>query len=110
MPRTNSSGNADFLSGRQSSCQTLSSHALHLGKSDRCQSRCRSHAEVVVAAASWERRQVSALRPRIKIGNDRRTHGVVLLALPKENRLARRRWRLLDAFPSQQVLKRLPTL
>ena len=53
---------------------------------------------------------MSTLRPRIKIGNDRRTHGVVLLALPKENRLARRRWRLLDAFPSQQVLKRLPTL
>src|SRR6266571_1883442 len=88
------------------------------------QRRCRSHAEVVVAAASWERRQVSALRARIKIGNDWWTHCMVLSALSEENRLMGRapvrsrtlpgcgmRWRSrsLDAFPDQYVFKRLPT-
>src|SRR5439155_5106020 len=39
----------------------------------------------MAAAASWKRRQMPAVRTRIKIRNDWRTHDVVLYAVPAAN-------------------------
>jgi len=38
---------------------------------------------MMIAAASRQKRQMSALRTRIEISNDRRPHGVVLHAVPE---------------------------
>jgi hypothetical protein len=39
----------------------------------------------LAAAASWKTRQMPALRSRIEISNDRRSHVMVLRALPEKN-------------------------
>ena len=52
-------------------------------KSDCVENRFQSFAEILAASASWKTRQMSALRSRVEISNDRRPHFMVLRALPE---------------------------
>ena len=54
-----------------------------LEKAIHVESRCRSSAEIMAAHTSRKTGQMPALRPRIKISDSRRTHFMVLRALPE---------------------------
>ena len=64
-----------------------------LEKSDCVENRFQSFAEILAADASWKTRQMSALRSRVEISNDRRPHFMVLRALPEAIRVTQLRTR-----------------
>ena len=69
----------------------VSCNAPCAGKSNCVENRFQSFAEIVAASASWKTRQMSALRSRVEISNDRRPHFMVLRALPEAKRIPKLR-------------------
>ena len=63
--------------------EVVSCNALCSGESDCVENRFQSFAEIVAADTPWKTRQMSALRSRVEISNDRRPHFMVLRALPE---------------------------
>jgi hypothetical protein len=63
----------------------VSCNALCAGKSDCVENRFQSFAEIVATNASWKTRQMSALRSRVEISDDRWPHFMALRALPEAN-------------------------
>src|SRR5438445_8032642 len=72
---------------RQGSGPVVSCNAPCAGESHCVENRFQSFAEIMAADTSWKTRQMSALRSRIEISNDRRPHFMVLRVLPEASAL-----------------------
>src|SRR4029450_8622493 len=82
FPCTHAPGRCGGQFKRQGSDEVVSCNAPCSGKSNCVENRFQSFAEIMAADTSWKTRQMSALRSRFEIRNDRRPHFMVLRALP----------------------------